>query len=352
VLIVIIFSLYAAGIILYLISKKWFRTTLWMIASIVAIPYLIIVLGTSAPTGAGHDPYAGFGLGLLLIFASLSGLPSVGFLSAGLAAKLYKSSSKTALRIIYASLALAIFPSLLLYLFEIAPASRMAKITATHLEGHYAVKLGDRYLDLPCRREFHLFRPARDCVLEKPKNHLDFNEVRTLKIWPNGHADRHNGCAKTALDKSKIARFCDVKFLPYNVNFIGNKIDRDRMALQQLRRLEAIEGTSIQTLGNLKIIKKTETSYSNDRPATIKYQFRKDNDGSIAHLFCYNSSQKQTNFECNMEIDFEEMVWATALRFETTLDQVEAQVDHITSEVVAYYEQIIETYGISQSTLK
>jgi hypothetical protein len=51
-----------------------------------------------------------------------------------------------------------------------------------------------------------------------------------------------------------------------------------------------------------------------------------------------------------MKINYNDKVWASDLRFEAKLDQIESEVDRITAEVAAYYVQLTETYGVPHLT--
>ena len=47
-----------------------------------------------------------------------------------------------------------------------------------------------------------------------------------------------------------------------------------------------------------------------------------------------------------MKINYADKIWASALRFEAPLEQIENEADQIISEVADYYSYLIETYGV------
>ena len=343
-----ILSLYAGGAILYYISRGWFRTALVVLTAILGSFYLL-VLAAGANPSSGIDPYAGLGLGIFVILASLPGLPASGVLFAFLGDTLAKYSKGKYAPFILKILCLALFPIFLFYVFQIAPANRYANIHNHHFKGHYAIQFNGTYLDLPCRREFHRFRPERDCSLQKPLVRTDFQKVDTLKVWPKGHTDQNNRCGPEAPDREEIVRFCDVKLLPYNVNFLFETSQIAKRLRRQNRRgnTPSNESTPEKTLGNLKIIEETTKPPSGERPSSINYHFKLDRDATTVFLHCYNTHSKdRAIFECTMKINYNDKIWASALRFKAPLEQIESEAIQITGEVSEFYSYLIETYGV------
>lgn len=341
---IITISLYAVGAFLYYISNGWFRKTLISLAALFGVFYILILLATANPS-----PGAGIGLAYIVMFGSLPGLPATGILFGFLGDKLASFSKDKYSALSLRLLCLALFPLLLLYLFKIGPDKKYANIHNHHFKGHYAIQFNGAYLDLPCRREFHRFRPVKDCSLQKPLVRTDFQKVHTLNITPNGHGDRNDRCEPEAPKRDEIARFCDLKLLPYNVDFLFEKSKIKRWVRNHKRRGNTPDNQNNleKTIGNLKVLQETTKTHSNGHPTSIDYHFQLDRSSTTAFLHCYNAySRDRAIFKCTMKINYADKIWASALRFEAPLEQIENEADQIISEVADYYSYLIETYGV------
>lgn len=335
--------LYAGGIGLYHISLGWFRKTLLTVATLLGPLYILLLIATANPSGVE----GGWGLGFLVLFASLPGLPASGVLFAYLGDKLSNSLEEKYAAISLKLLSLAFLPLLLIYLFMIAPELKRIKVQNHKFKGHYAIQFNSTYLDLPCRREFRRFRPERDCSLQKPRLRTDFEKVNALKIWPKGHSDQNNRCRPKAPDRENIARFCDLKLLPYNVDlfFEKSKLEKLEHYHEHDRNTPNNQNNSDNVIGNLKILQEKKRTYSNGRSPSIEYHFKLKNSSATAFLHCYNSySSNRAIFECNMKVNYIGQFWADSLRFKAPLEQIENEANRISAEVAEYYSYLLATY--------
>ena len=75
-----ILVLYGLGVALYYLFRGWLRSSLVALASLLGLLYILIYLVTTVPF-KGQNEFDGLGISLLLILASLTGIPALGVLS-------------------------------------------------------------------------------------------------------------------------------------------------------------------------------------------------------------------------------------------------------------------------------
>ena len=334
---------YPIGILLYYSSRGRFRSTLlWLSLLISALGFLAVNSNQ-------------FGSTIFLVLGSLS--TASGFLFAATGDKFKKklknkNTGKEVVRIptgtgeafnkvasiIAPLISVLILPALIFFPIQIKSSLERKKVLRFKKNSYYSIKLGDKYLDLPCRREFHIFRPTQFCTLDTPSKLSDYSVVRALKIRPKAH--RELPCPWSESN----TRFCDIDFLPYNLTLVGIQEARNNEKQYPKKYENLYADTPQKTLGRLIILNEKEI-HSDNRAVSKRYKFRKDSEDSTGHLTC--RSLDRSKFGCALTINSNDKFWSAQVGFKSELNQIENEVERITAEVSTYYEKLIKDYAVS-----
>lgn len=350
-----ILVLYGLGVALYYLFRGWLRSSLVALASLLGLLYILIYLVTTAPF-KGQNEFDGLGISLLLILASLTGIPALGVLSSALGSKVAnKITNKTKsfgllIAVILALPAFVAFKTITKYHAQSQLIVDYNRSQAAKYDKNmtYAIKLGDEYLNLPCRPELLHQLNSTVCIREHPSKPSDFITLARFTIPSNKeNFDDQSICSERGAENSP---FCNIAFLPYRISIVTGENEMDLLKKYETNTQEKYRHVNQEYLGGLAILEKIVTNKKNPL-SSLRYKFIRENDSSKAHLVCHTQLPTSRQiFGCNVKINFGDKFWVTLI-LQSKLSEIETELDKKTSEIAAYYEYLMDHYRLDSETL-
>ena len=360
-LIALILTLIGTG--LYFISQGWFKSLLLILSFPLAGLYILFIEFSLSPTTANNPVrgYEAMGTAIIIMLAAPICIPAIGILCGYAGDKFGESYDSKATSIIAAMICSLIFPAILAYNETIVPATKRKKADRVRLQGNFLIKVGDDFINLPCRKEFKInnaykYHPGH-CSSEPPTNTKNFRTVRELRIDPfkpfvparvtrSHHKEKLFNCAAAKVKTKKLPRLCEIEFLPYNVTLKVNASSRSVSEFNQEFE-NKYSSASQRTLGRLKIWEE-ERRYNENSRSWNQYAFVKRG----LNISCSNKRHPKNpeQITCGMRLHINDRVWAQT-RLKTELSQIDNESDRVSAEIRAYYKRLVDWHGVSPDTI-
>ena len=342
-------SLYTLGIILYIIIRGKFRTFLTMLSAIVApvfiLFYIVAHSSVGSPSGQG---YGAFGFAILLISSAPVAIPCCGYISVVLAGNLFQRYPNHWLGYVLYGAVLFIVPSIFFHYESFGPRIKnfveksMADNSAAMNEV-YPINFAGRYLNLPCRREFHVYSPEKQCSANIQSHRDGFKPIDQLTISPVAHADMRYSCRSNQSYGEKNSLYC--QFLPPE-NTIQFVIQTKQEKENFQKHYSAGDVVVLSKLGGLSVISEETKGPGGTRGTFSKLDLTKEYPNIMAYISCgkvvYGKAIDE--YGCSIRLNFDSGLLAKNIKFSAAPDAIEAHTDQTVQEVSQYYDYLLKTY--------